>query len=167
MPAKPQYLYWDASVFSSYVGGIADRLPIIDALFEQVVADRRRRIITSAISLMEVAFASGHGPGLRTSPAQEGRIDELWRSPHIEVVDVTRGLLLRARSFMRDAVDNGWSITPNDALHLVTAAWVHTTLGEVDEVHTYDNWSRFQLMVGDIPIGAPTIQQPRLPYGVE
>lgn len=167
MPAKPQYLYWDASVFSSYVGRIADRLPIIDALFEQVVADRRRRIITSAISVMEVAFASGHGPGRRTSPEQEGRIDELWRSPHIEVVDVTHGLLLRARSFMRDAVDENWSISPNDALHLVTAAWVHATFGEVIAVHTYDNWSRFQPMIGGILIDAPNVQQPRLLYIAE
>lgn len=162
MPSRMQYLYWDASVFSSYVGAIADRLPVIDALLNQVAADTHRRIITSAISLLEVAFASGHGPGRRMPPAREAAIDELWRSPQIEVVDVTQGLLFRARDLMRTAVDNGWSLRPNDALHLSTAAWVHQAIGDVTEIHTYDDWTRFQALIGGIAIAAPNTIQPSL-----
>lgn len=164
MPSRPRYLYWDASVFGSYVGAIQDRLPIIDALLEQVAADRHRLIITSAISIIEVAFASGHGQARRMPPEQEALIDELWNAPHIQLVDATPGLLYRARALMREAVDNGWSASPNDALHLATAIWAHETIGEVVEIHTYDNWARFQALTEGIPIGPPHVDQPQLPY---
>ena len=167
MPTRTDYVYWDTSVFSSYVGAIPDRLPIIDALFEQVANTSRTKIITSGISILEVAFASGHGPARRMPPEIEATIDEIWRSPNVEIVDVNSYLLYEARDLMRRTVDQGWSMGPNDALHLATAIWVNQTIGMVLKIHTYDNWTRFTAMVGGIPISEPHVTQPSLPFGIQ
>lgn len=164
MSAKPDYLYWDACVFSSYVGAIPERAPIIDAVIAEVGKDRNRRIITSSISIMEVAFATGHGPARPISSEHAEKIDELWRSPFVELIDTNNVLLFRARDLLRRAYAEGLTkLTPNDALHLATAVWFHHTVGAVTEINTYDGyWLKQMRTLIEIDICEPHASQPRL-----
>lgn len=167
MPTRKDYFYWDACVFSSYVGAIPERMPVIDAILEQIAKkDSQRQIITSNISIVEVAFASGHGHGRRMPPEIESRIDELWRSPLIEIAEVNSFLMFRARGLMRDAVDHGWSLKPNDAIHLATAQWVNDNIAPVPEFHTYDInlLAKMSVLIGGLLICEPRVDQLRLPF---
>lgn len=157
------FLYWDACVFSSYVGEHPDRADVILELWEQVVRQHpRKTIITSSISILEVVFASGHGTGVR-DPKKERLIDELWLDPTIEIVEASQDLMYRARDLMRRARDKGWSLRPNDALHLVTAQWISQYVGHVQEVHTYDHkWEKMSEILDGLKICEPHITQPRL-----
>lgn len=169
MPARPEYLYWDACVFSSYIGAIPDRQPTIEALLEKVYSKKRLRIVTSSMSILEVVFASGHGPGRRLSSQVEAKIDDFWKSEFIEVIEAHTYLMFAARDLMRN-VDSqqGWSLKPQDALHLATAAWINQYAGAVLEVHTYDKeWARYSPMLGGLIICEPNVQQLSLPFGAE
>lgn len=165
MSAKLEYTYWDACVFSSYHGAIPDRAPTIDAILAEVQKDRNRRIITSSISILEVAFATGHGPARPITTDHAEKIDALWRDTHIvELVDIHQHLLFQARRLIRQAFDNSFTkLTPNDALHLATATWINQHIGAVVEIQTYDNyWLNHIHNLIEIKICEPHAQQPRL-----
>lgn len=165
MPTRAEFLYWDACVFSSYIGAIPDRQPTIEALLEKVYSSKRLRIITSSMSVLEVVFASGHGPGRRLSSQAETKIDEFWKSEFVEVVEAHRFLMFAARDLMRNVASQGWSLKSQDALHLATAAWVNQYAGDVVEVHTYDDqWARYSPLLGGLTICEPHVDQLRLPF---
>jgi len=162
MKSELTYIYWDSCVFLSYVGAIAERINVLDAFLDQIQQDRNRKLIASSISIAEVAFASGHGRPERRPPHIEDRIDELWNAPFIELVEVSRPILYRARTLMRDGLDRGLRLKPYDAVHLATAAWVNDNISSVDEIHTYDGDFRvFEKLIG-IRIVEPYINQPPL-----
>ena len=164
MSAKFEYIYWDACVFSSYHGAIPDRAPILDAILAEVEKDRNRRIVTSSISILEVAFADGHGPARPITAEHAEKIDAFWRSPHIELVDIHQYLLIQARQLLRQAVDNKFTkLSPNDALHLATATWINQHIGAVCEIQTYDTyWINHIHNLIEIKICEPHAHQPRL-----
>lgn len=163
MASDKTFLYWDACVFSSYVGGHPGRVDTISELWDEIARQHpRRTIITSSISIVEVAFASGHGQGVR-NPENENRIDALWDDPIVQVVDASQPLMYLARSLMRQAKDMQRSLKPNDALHLATAQWINQMIGDVQEVHTYDNaWANLSDLVDGLKICEPYVPQPRL-----
>lgn len=165
MPTRFEYFYWDACVFSSYIGAIPDRQPVIEALLDKVSSSKRLRIITSSLSILEVVFASGHGAGRRLSSQVEQKIDSLWHSEHIEVVEAHSQLMFAARDLMRQVDGQGWSLKPQDALHLATAAWIHQYAGNLLEVHTYDGkWERYTSLLGGIVICEPHVEQLSLSF---
>ena len=163
MASDRTYLYWDACVFSSYVGEHPDRADTILEVWEQVARQHpRKAIITSSLSILEVAFASGDGSGVR-DPERERQIDALWREPTIYVADASQDLMYLARGLMRAARDKGWSLKPADALHLATAQWINQKIGYVQEVHTYDDkWVKMSELVDGLKICEPYVAQPRL-----
>lgn len=164
MSIKEECVYWDACVFSSYHGAIPDRAPVLDAILAEVEKDRNRLILTSNISILEVAFGNGHGRGRPVTPEHAERIDALWRARHIKLVEIHRELLVEARDLMRRTVAEGLSgLTPNDALHLATAVWFDRNIGSVTEIHTYDGfWIDKMRTVVDLEICQPHANQPRL-----
>lgn len=163
MAPDKTFLYWDACVFSSFIGEIPDRADTILELWEQVARQHpRKAIITSSISILEVVFASGHGTGV-LDPDKERLIDELWLDPTIQIIDASQDLMYRARDLIRTARDKGWSLKTIDALHLVTAHWIHTHVGDVQEVHTYDDrWEKMSEILDGMKICEPHLIQPRL-----
>ena len=92
MRSELTYIYWDSCVFLSYVSAIAERIEVLDALLDQIQHDRKRKLITSSISIAEVAFASGHGRPERRPSHIEDRIDELRDASFVELVEVCLGL---------------------------------------------------------------------------
>jgi predicted nucleic acid-binding protein len=125
-------IYWDACVPLSYINGITDRLPDIEGLLRKSGADFQ--LITSVYSIIEVAFAAIEQEAKTADPEIEEKISNLWAlgSP-IQTVEFYGLIAEKARKLMRDALSEGWSLKPGDALHLATADHL-----KVGAFHTYD-----------------------------
>jgi len=75
MPNEPTY-YWNASMFLSYINRIPDRLPILDSLLADS-DEGKIRIITSVVSIVEVAFAAQEQQKRVLSATEESNIEAL------------------------------------------------------------------------------------------
>ena len=153
--ARPRRLYWDADVFLSVINADPERLPVIEAIFDD--CDKRDVIIhTSVLSIAEVAFASSERLGRQLSDEIEARIEKLWgpTSP-IKLDEISQHIARDARILMRQAIPKGWSLKPRDAIHIATAK-----RRQVDEFHTYDTdkLSKFSEIAG-FPIVNPRIDR--------
>jgi predicted nucleic acid-binding protein len=151
-------VYWDADVFVSYVEDVPDRAPMIEGLLAQARAGETV-IITSIISIAEVAYAGSERLRERLSSDSEERIDSLWAvgSP-VSVVEVHPLIAQRARNLIRAGIPRGWTgLRAHDAIHLATAEHHH-----VNEIHTYEpKWLRYSEDLG-IPISEPRTDRPTL-----
>ena len=59
MPDAAQLIYSDACVFLSYINETPGRMETLDALLDEVEkSDGRKRIVTSVLSKVEVAYAT-------------------------------------------------------------------------------------------------------------
>jgi predicted nucleic acid-binding protein len=127
-------LYWDACVPLSYINGdIPARLPDIEGLLQR--GEKDFHIITSILSITEVAFAQTEQDQVALDPALEARIHKLWRrgSP-IQLVELFQSIAEDARDLMRIAITQKWHLKPHDAIHLATADHY-----KVSKFHTYDD----------------------------
>jgi predicted nucleic acid-binding protein len=154
---KP-WLYWDACVPLSYINEYADRIPDIEGLLQRSGKDFY--IVTSILSIAEVAFASSEQGHKTLDPAQEEKINKLWQvgSP-IQMIELYHLIVEKAKGLMRAAIPRGWVLTPIDAIHLATAdQW------KVAEFHTYDlRLKKYQAITEThFPIDIPRAPQPVL-----
>lgn len=150
--------YWDACVPLSYVNGVPDRLPHIDAFMSKSGADFQ--LITSVLSITEVAFAAYEKHASTLDPDTESKILKLWQagSP-IKIVEFYELIALRAQRLMRSALANKWSLKPADAIHLATADQL-----KVKEFLTYDEGlEKFWVLTENrFPIHRPISATPHL-----
>ena len=157
MPTRGDTIYWDASVFLSYINGEPQRLPTIDALLE-ASREGEFTIVTSTLSITEVAFAEMEKTQEALDPDVERAIDALFADREVvALVEFHQLIATEARRLMRRALISGRSLKPPDAIHLATAVQ-----REVDLVHTYDDR---MLRYGDLtglPIELPSTESPRL-----
>jgi hypothetical protein len=59
MPTQPTLIYWDSCVFLYYLDRDSDKLPVLDAVLNNVERSAgNRRIVTSTVAKVEVAFAT-------------------------------------------------------------------------------------------------------------
>jgi predicted nucleic acid-binding protein len=153
-------VYWDANVFLSYVNGIEERLPVIDVLLNKS-GRTDLQIITSALSIVEVAFAKIEQDNRAPDEETEAKITALWepRSP-VQIVEFYPLLAMEARALIRQALPHGWSLKPLDAMHLATARRVGA-----EKFHTYDDGLAKFAEIAGFPIGPPAVEQEELPYG--
>ena len=156
MPDETVFIYWDACVLLSYVNGTADRLPHLDAFLEK--SGKSIQLITSAVSIVEVAFAKAEQDGKMLDDATEKKISRLWTSNSpIKLIEYYRLIGEGAKNLMRDAISQGWKLKPLDAIHLSTARSF-----KVAEFHTYSNdLHKYATIVG-YKIGPPIAEQPKL-----
>lgn len=152
----PRRVYWDACCFISYLNGDVDRVPVLEALLEQ--AEREELlIVTSMVSLTEVAFTAAERSGSELSEADEDAIDALLGNrATVVLVEFSERIAREARALMRNAVARGWSLKPMDAIHLASALFA-----DAREFHTYDDLSRFEDLV-EYSIGEPSGARPGL-----
>ena len=156
MPSNALF-YWDAAVFLSYINGEDERLPVIDSLLE---SSRRGdvNIITSSLSLVEVAFSEMEKQGRELDPAVERDIDALFHDREVVVIVEFHQIIAKeARRLMRRAITDGKSLKPPDAIHLATAIQQ-----EVTAVHTYDERLHGYRDITGLDIDFPTTPTPRL-----
>ncbi len=150
-------VYWDANVPLSYLNGIPERLAIIDELLRKSRA-KEIEIVTSSLSLVEVAFAHAEKDAQQLDPQVEHTIDALWApgSP-IKTVEFYDLIAYEARKLMRKGIAQGWgSLKPIDAIHVATAQHIG-----VSEFHTYCR--RIQSWNGHL---AFSITEPQTPQAV-
>ena len=160
MPAAA--VYWDANVFLSYINGVPDRLPTLDALLESA-SSGGISLYTSTLSVAEVAFANSEQQRRVLDPAMEQKIDDLWRvNGPVVPVDFHIGIGRQARRLMRESIANGWSLKPYDANHLATAQWLSETGVAVAEFHTYDRRLRRYGSIVGFTVREPYTAEPRL-----
>ena len=159
-------IYWETSVWLSYINGVPSRLPVLDTLLadsESTLGDIV--IVTSTISMTEVAFGLVEQSNQVLSEEVEANIDSLWSDRRaITLVEYHPIIALEARGLMRTGIPLGWSLKPLDAIHLATAKWFG-----VIEFHTYDGkLRRYSDQVGFTIVepyvsGGPPATQPQLP----
>lgn len=157
MPEFPR-IYWDACVPLSYINRVEDRLPDLDWYLERSGKDFQ--LVTSAISVVEVAFALQEKETGVLDQAVEDAISGLWAADSpIKLVEYYPLIGEDARALIRAALPVGWRLKPNDAIHLATAR----RIGAV-EFHTYDTGlSKYEATLG-FPIRQPAATTPMLPF---
>lgn len=158
MPSSPvPRYYWDANVMLSFVNGDTDRLPDINA-FMTSAEKNQIEIVTSMLSVVEVAFAAEEKVQGHLDAARRQNIETLWLpSSPIKRVDFHFGIAEDARELIRAAMIADWRLEPADAVHLATARRM-----AVGEVHTYEEHGRPQRwseLIG-IPVGKPVHPSP-------
>lgn len=148
-------VYWDACNFLSYINRIPDRLPMLEAL----LAESRKgaiRIITSTLSLVEVAFGAAEQTAQALTPEVEAQIEMLWNDRDtITLVEFHELIAREARTLIREGLPQKWRLKPADAIHLATAKRLR-----VSRFHTYEGTKlgRYESMIG-CPISEPTTSQ--------
>ena len=152
-------LYWDSGVFLSYLNENPQRLPILEAILDEVEKSKQDKIVTSAITKVEIAWVAHEKLNRVLDPQEEERIDSLWNdSSIVEVIEFNDEIALIARSLMREGMLNGWKLRTFDAIQIASAEWVQAT-----ELNTYNlsDFQKFEGMIG-IPIRNPFVAQPKL-----
>ena len=166
MPGKTEYVYWDTCVFLYFLSRDPTRHPAIEAALDELKSTGRRRVATSLIAKVEVAYLDCEALNRELNPALEQQIDLLWSDYSVfQVVEFSEPIALAARSLVRQAkeeclrVDGQRSrgLKPPDAIHLATAQWLGAS-----RICSYDpHLTHWAHLVG-IPVVEPQPIQPRL-----
>jgi predicted nucleic acid-binding protein len=132
MPSSLPVFYWDACVILSYVNGTPDRLPDIEAMLSRSGKDFT--LVTSVLSIVEVAFAKVEQDAKELSEERAAAIAKMWEpgSP-ISMAEFFQLIAEDAQQLIRLALAQDWSLKAADAIHLATADRLKAT-----EFHTYD-----------------------------
>ena len=161
MPGKPTRFYWDSCVFLSYINGDPGRIDTLDAILGNIhKSNGQSQIVTSILTKIEVAGSMTEYTTRVLSPSIEQQIDALWNGTSVIVmIELHDGIAILARNLMRQALTQGWSLKPPDAIHLASAQW----LG-VEELHIYDDkLPRYATMIG-CKICEPYVTQLRMNF---
>jgi predicted nucleic acid-binding protein len=159
MPETTPCFYWDSCVFLSYIEETPNRLPDIDGLLENAEKGKIE-IITSTITIVEVAYAKTEREEGLLDPNVERKIEKLWIPPSpIRLVEFHKVIADKAKELIRRSLSLGLSLKPMDAIHLATAQDMNA-----NGFHTYDDkLTRFEQLV-NFKIDRPLITQlPLLP----
>lgn len=80
MPDQAKRYYWDSNVLLSDVNRIPDRLSAIEGMLDD--AERGKiEIVTSMVTIAEVAYAATEKLGHALDAATEADLDALWEPP--------------------------------------------------------------------------------------
>jgi predicted nucleic acid-binding protein len=157
--ANERHLYWDADVFLSHLNDLEGRAERIEAVLDMVRAEKDLIIVTSTITRVEVAWKAVEQQKRQLSDEELESIDDfVGNRAIVKLIEFNDTVALRARNFMRLAMQDGRRLRPIDAIHLASASWV-----EAIELNTYNlqHFQHFAELVG-FPIREPTPEQPRL-----
>lgn len=129
----PRPFYWDACCFLSLIENEPGRGPILAALME-ACQNGELDILTSFLTVTEVAFAKAEKDQRALDQAVEERIDALWFPPsRVRLEDVHQVVTFDARQLLRKSMIEKRKLKPVDAIHLATAL-----RRGAKEFHTYD-----------------------------
>jgi predicted nucleic acid-binding protein len=150
MTGRPAIVYWDSSIFLSYVNREEDRVSRVVTSLERATPDGDLEIVTSVLSVAEVASSYSWLEAAEDYQLNEQRADLLWDDNRFTLQDLDYEIALDARDFVRAAREQRLGLKPADAVHLATARALRA-----DVVHTFDR-RLFQYSSWlDIPITEP------------
>ena len=151
-------IYWDADVFLSYINGTSGRADVIAELLHKS-KQGEIEIVTSTISMVEVAFAATEKAGKLLDRETEDAIDALWADRGaVKLIEVDQLVNKEARALMRIGLPKSWRLKAMDAIHLATAK-----LSGAGELNTYNlcDFEKFSEALGII-IREPYLEQSML-----
>ncbi len=159
---KPKRSYWDSCVFLALINREPGRAVVVGELMESA-RKGEIEVVTSLLSVTEVAYAVIEKQSGSPSDATLIKIDKLWDHPSpVKLVEFHRLIAVSARDLMRRAVPKGLSLKPPDAIHLSTAS-----RHQCDEILTYDpKWAAYADLVG-VQIREPVVAALPLDFGDE
>lgn len=160
--SKKRYLYWDSCIFLAHLNKEPSRYKVIESLWQEIEEEKDSRVITSTVSIVEVAAAEHELNNYTLDPQAKIKIDNMWKDPIILLTESPEVVMRHARELMRDALPNGWKLHPKDAVHLATAVWINRHVHPIDAFHTYDGKLTKYSTITGLSIGEPTVIQPRL-----
>jgi predicted nucleic acid-binding protein len=157
MPSDVPVFYWDSNMFLSYIDKTPERMPYLDSLLSDS-DEGKIRIITSVVSIVEVAFAAQEQQKRVLSATEEQNIEALWQDHRVvQLVEFHEGIARDARGLIRDGLLKKWRLKPKDAIHLASARYY-----EAVRMHTYDRALRkYGPLIGR-PVEEPSTARPRL-----
>ena len=140
-PSRP-LVYWDACCFLSYLSGDPSR-SVLRTLMEDARAGGIL-LVTSAISIAEVAYLAPEGLSRPLDRTIEEKIERMWGWVQaIRIVETHAGIGRRARDLLRHALAHSWERNARDAIHLASAQLAGATT-----VHTYyQKWDHFSQLI--------------------
>ncbi len=152
MPADVDSVYFDAGVFIAWFNNEPGRANTIERVLT-ASSDGRLRVVTSIVSLAEVAYF--RQARSRLSPEElDTRINSLLLNEGlIGLVDVDQSVALRARQFVRAGSRGRERLTVLDAIHLASAE-----RAKASYFATYDRDFTKAAESVAIAIGPPTLQ---------
>jgi predicted nucleic acid-binding protein len=157
MPNNPRLIYWDSCIFLLYIEGSPEWMPILDSLIDRASSTGDIAIVTSTLSIVEVAFAASEKAGGVLDDAIVTAIDDLWTDRSaIQVVEFDQVIAREARRLLRRSIELDKSLKPMDAIHLATAAIMH-----VSDRHTTDDRLQSWNDLG-FPVRDPWTETPQL-----
>ena len=163
MPDKRKTVYWDACVFLSYVNEYPDRISTLESLLDSAGRDGATKVYTSMLSHVEVSFGASEQQKKALDPKTEQRISNLWdTSGNVSSVEFHQGIAQIAKALIREALIQGWSLRPADAIHLATAKWLADVGETIDEFHTYDGRLQKYVKVVGFDIVEPYTDRPKM-----
>lgn len=155
-----EFIYCDTSVILSFFNEYPGRVSTIDDLFDEVIKDSEKIIVTSTFTLTEVANFESEKRRNRWKPDEsaEEKFDTFWANSNlIKFIEFHEILARNARTLIREAMGNQFSLRPADAVHLASAKSIN-----VKEFFTYDErLFKFADMMG-FKICEPYVINPKL-----
>ena len=132
--SDPKRVYWDTDVTQSWIDKIPERVALLrDMLAASANPNVGFEIVTSQLTIAEVAYSEAEKVQLATAADANEHITAFWESSVVKLIEVHMDIAMEARLLLRHARGKGWSLRSVDALHLASAKWK-----KVDAVHSYD-----------------------------
>lgn len=88
-------------MFLSYIQKDASRIAVIEGIWEEISNNKGSKIITSSVSILEVAFAAYEKTGGILDAEVAEKLDKMWRDPSILLVEAAPFIMYKARDLMR------------------------------------------------------------------
>jgi predicted nucleic acid-binding protein len=152
MPAEQ---YVDANVLLAYVLE-EEGAPVVEQLLLE--ADKGdRRLLTSTVSIVEVAFGAETAKGGALDPGTLSTIDNLWSGGRpVALADASIRTMYEARDIAREARRRNRRLTPRDAIHLATAV-----AAGVEKFFTYekDETRKIWAEITGLDVEEPNVEQ--------
>ncbi len=160
MPDPRRRIYWDSCVFLHYLAGTAAYSGILESLLEQASRGDEIEILTSTLSITEVAFVAQEKAGGLLQGPGEAAIDDLWADRSaVTLVEFDQFVARNGRDLLRQSAVASASLRSADAVQLATARTVRAV-----EFHTTDGKliALASKLVLPFKVGLPTTTKPKL-----
>lgn len=158
MPGDLPYVYWDANCFLYYINEEPEHIEMLQGILSEVETSGEYRIVTSTLSLTEVAHTEQERLSRALDDSELSRIDDMFLDDSVVLlVEFSQLIARRARDVMRIGLAKNLKRDPRDCIHLATAESVG-----VREAHTFDKslWAYSEHL--GFNVCGPHVQQPGL-----